>query len=71
MHLQCEDAAAQATARAALPLERLRSEAAAAVALNADLGEDLELSETDLLVQGMALWFKSTFMTWVVSCERG
>ena len=70
--LSCEDAAAQAAARDAAPIARLRAEARATLALNRELGEALELAEDDLFVQGLLLWFKSEFMSWVGStlpCE--
>lgn len=54
---QCEDPAAQAAALEAMPLARLREEAAAATRLNRELGAAMQLGETDILVQNMALWW--------------
>jgi hypothetical protein len=63
---QCEDPAALALARDAAPLDRLRGEARATVELNRELGEHLELGEVEVFVQGLLLWFKSSFFSWVV-----
>jgi hypothetical protein len=72
---QCEDPAALAQARDAVPIARLRAEARDTVELNRELGEHLELSEDDVLVQALLLWFKSSFFSWVVrpgpSCALG
>ena len=62
---QAEDELLQAMALSVMPLDQLRAEAREEVALNAGLGQAMNLDEEDILTQKMMHWYKQDFFRWV------
>ncbi|GIL60556.1 hypothetical protein Vafri_15101 [Volvox africanus] len=71
--LRCEDKVLQDSARAVMPLARMRAVVDAEEALASRLGPDVTaLAKEDLLAKKLLQWFKTEFFTWVdtLPCSR-
>lgn len=64
---QSDEPQIQSKALAAIPVGKLQAEAAEAVQLSLEMGENPRLDKQDALAKALLSWFKKDFFSWVSS----